>query len=109
MKEVIAGLDKITVCVNAGPDDEGDFLLAGFTPAFKFLNHAGRIGTYRKSGPREGVLEGSLGLRSDLAERMSHRRLPVAQHLFCMAVRTALIPGERRNGESQNHPDPHSF
>ena len=109
LKEMIADLDKLTVRVNAGANDKGDFLLAGFTLALKFLNYARGIGTNRKSGSREAVLEGPFGLRSDPAERVGHRRLLVAQHFFCMAVRTPRISGERRNGKSQRHPDPYCF
>jgi len=83
--------------------------LAGFTRALKTLNYAGGTGTNGEPGLGESVLERSLGLRSRLAERMGHRRLPVAQHLFCMAVRTSTISGERLHGDSQNHPGSHCF
>ena len=109
LKQVIAGLNQITVCVNPGAYDKGDFLLAGFISAFKSLNYAGGGRSNGESSFGEGVLERSVGLRSRLAERMGHRRLPVAQHLFRMAVRTPPISGESREGKPQNHPGPHCF
>ncbi len=106
---MIAGPDKVTVGVDAGTDDEGDFLLAGFTSAFKPLNYAGSARLNEESGLGEGVLEGSVGLRSRPAERMRHSRLPVAQHLLGVAGCTLLISGESRRAKSQDHSGPHCF
>src|SRR5580693_1371046 len=109
LKEMIADPNQIAGCVSAGADDERGSVLAHLTLALQSLHQAGWAGTNRESGFGENVLEGSLRLRTHLAQRTGHGRRLVSQRFFWMALRAPLVSSACNYGKGQDRPDPHCF
>src|SRR5580698_4748128 len=94
LKEMIANLHQVTEGMRTGADRICDTLLPAFTVPLKSLKYTRSIRANGESGFGSSVLKRSIRLSCRGAQRMGHRRLPVALHLFRMAAGTAFISAD---------------